>query len=220
MIALLRYLVMKSMRDNTLAALISAPLVMVIAPLLVVWLFQTLSGGWSFPLVIDSRVTPVESGAVMLEVITHLSILASGLSGFWVLRGEIANASIGSFLLASRGRSMAAAATIYAALGAFAAFLLSWGLTSLLTAHVPGGIATLPIVLAACFLGAAAGVLMVTISAERSMLVLAGAAAILISVPMARSQSVRELVVIAGVAIAGLFLILISSHLLERRCAS
>ncbi|HXG58530.1 MAG TPA: hypothetical protein VNL91_05880 [Thermoanaerobaculia bacterium] len=146
------------------------------------------------------------------------SAMMAGLAGFWTLRLEIADRSIGSFVLAARSVLMAAAITVYAACVGFSSFLFAIPITGIRVPPEVGSFGNL-MLLAACssVVAGAFGLAMATISPEPPMVVPTwiGVIAIIIA-----TFELIEPVAFVGSIILLALLLTMTSLLLERRCAA
>jgi hypothetical protein len=120
-IGLLRYAILRGLRDGTLITLLAAPTVMVSMPAVAVWL----SGGS----------VPMPPADVMTAMLLFHAALMGSLASFMAFRNEIATRSIGTFVLAAPSWLIPAASTIYgwivgtiaSSLSAAGMFVTGWG---------------------------------------------------------------------------------------------
>jgi hypothetical protein len=220
-IALLRYAILKSLRDGTLAALLLAPAVMVLAPLLGVSAFHAIRGQGTYPLELDPNMPPAATAMGISLAGAIISTLGSGLAAFWLFRREVATHTLGSLMLAARSRTIVLSAVAYAATGGIGAFLFCVLMVLLFTLHLPSEGLTI-LLLAACssLLASATGVLLLTFSSDRSMLAPLGATSIFVAFLTFQLRSVPAGIAVAAVAFAGIVLFSVAAVLLERRCAT
>lgn len=112
MTGLLRYAVLKNSRNGSLLTLLLAPTAMIAAPMLAIWLFDR-SGRLRMPAEVASDVS-IMSGALM-----------AALAAFMTFRTEIANHTIGTFVLATRSWSIPVASAVYGCLIGIGSALLA-----------------------------------------------------------------------------------------------
>jgi hypothetical protein len=214
MIALLHYALLKSAREKFLAALLAGPAVMIVAPFLGA-LVGALLGAPGTALR-PSDFGRTEWAGMMAAAGVMISSLSAGAGGFWIFRREMANRSLGLFVLAARPRAIALAATIYGAAAGMAAFLIIVACTAVLTRHLPpDGMVFLAAFV--CTLAASAlGAVLITVSPEKGMLVPLYAGSIAMSVLVTRSKGNTYLLAVLA---AGLLLAATAAMLMRRRCA-
>ena len=221
MTALLRYAILKSLRDGTLAALLIAPAVMVLAPLLGVSAFHAIRGQGTYPLELDPNMPPAATATGIATVGAIISTLASGLAAFWLFRREVATRTLGSLMLAARSRTIALSAVTYAAAGGIGAFLLCVSAIFLFTMHLPSkGITLLLIAAGSCLVAGATGVLLLTFSPDRSMVAPVGAGSLLVAFLTFQLRSASAGAAFVAVAATCAVLFSVAAILLERRCAT
>ena len=121
MIAILRYAFLKNKRDGSLAAFLLGPIIMLSAPLLGVAAF--LKGGPVYPLSLDPQWSAARTAANMAPAAMCAVAFFAALAGFWGFRSEIANRSIGSFVLAARPATIQTASALFGAAAGFAGYL-------------------------------------------------------------------------------------------------
>ena len=218
MIALLRYAIVKSWRDRTLAASLLAPAVMIFAPLMTIGLLGMATGNTGFPFVYAPR-NPYGTAATFISgAAVIISTLSAGVSAFLIFRVEVATRSIGLFFLSGHTRAVSAAATIY---GTFAgivsyalAMLVAIGLTFELPNHLGRDVAVL--VVASCAASAAAA-LMVALSADTTMLVPVYAAGATLSIALLQMHQIKLLAITLAAALA---VATIAPIVLRRTCGA
>lgn len=217
MIALLRYSILKSRRENFLFALLFSPAIMILAPLLGTVAYWMTRGVITWPLSADPTLPASNTARVMGIGGSFLSTIAAGVGGFWIFRQEMFNRTLGFFILAVRPRSIAVAATIYGATAGVASYLVIVASGAALTAHLPQQPARqLLLTIACCLAASALGITLLSFSSEISMLMPVYAGSIALAGLVSTSESP---VLAAAVAAGGGLLTTIASFMLRRRCA-
>jgi hypothetical protein len=207
--ALLRYAFLKSWRDRSLIAFTLFTGTSLLSGRLAVALAEVIRG--------------VEIGFAPNEALVGMSVAGStamaSLSGFWVLRLEIRDRSVGSMLLATRPLLIAVSVMIYSALIGLVSFLIT---VPALGLRVPPEVETFGnlLLIAVCsfVVAAALGFTMAVISPEPPMAIPTwiGSALIVVS-----SFHLAGATLVFGAALAaGAILISTTTLLLERRCAA
>lgn len=173
MSALLRYAVVKSLREHLLAGLVLAPLVLTCAPLFGVALFGMLRGQPVYPMHIPDE-SPGETAATFGVVIVIVSALSAAIGAFWIFRREIASRAVGFFFLARPPRIVSMASAMYGFAAGAVAFLLAQTAMVVLTATPPENLAReVGLAMISIAFGSALGALLVAISTETAILVVA-----------------------------------------------
>ena len=216
MSALLRYAVVKSLREHLLAGLLLAPLVLACAPLLGVALFGMLRGQPVYPMHVPDE--SAEGTAAMFGVvIVIVSALVAAIGAFWIFRREIASRAVGFFFLARPPRVVSVVSAMYGFAAGAAAFLLARTALIVLTATPPENLAG-EIGLAAISIafGSALGSLLVAISTETAILVIAYVL-VIAAVELLRPGNLLRTVAALLLAAA---MLQTATIVLRRRCAS
>lgn len=215
MIALLRYAILKSAREKFLFALLLAPSVILLSPLLAISAVSLAKGQAAYPMSFDARISPAAAARMGGEIAMAMASLAAGAGGFWIFRREMANRSVSFFLLAARPQAVAFAATIYGFLAGMTASLIVMSGLAALTLHWPASGRAFLIAMVSSLATSAMGTLLVTISSEESMLlpVFGGSCVIAVSLMSAKTPAALPAAVVA------ILLFAVSSSLLLRwRC--
>jgi len=215
MIALLRYLYLKSARDSSLFAFLFVPALMPVAALSGV----TLKHGLQYPFYMDALYTPVQNATLAATIAMGTSVLFASIASFWTLRAEITTRSIGSFLLAARPLTIALALILFAAAIGLAGWVGAVALTGALTTAVMPHLALITLkVVVALIAASAAGALVVTISPQPGMIIgsYVGCAVLIPLLAKSTKGSVQLLVAV----VVAIVCTLLAAFLLERRCAT
>lgn len=216
MIPLLRYAFLRSSRESLLYSLLFGPGVMLISPLLVIAVFLFFRGQATYPMSLDDNLTPEETARLAGEIGRILCVLSASFASFLIFRQELANRSLGFFLLAIRSRSVVLAATVYGVLAGFSGLLVLVVGVAALTAHWPPVTPALFASLIVSTVAAAAlGAAVAAISPEQSMAVAAAAGSLLFAMIL---EKWRTPVLLLLILITGVLLIEGASAILRRRC--
>lgn len=216
MSALLRYAILKSRRDGTLAALLLAPSVMIGAPTLIGILIQIVRGEATYPIAI--RAGQLDGPAVFGPALVVIAATIAGVAGFWSFRGEAASRSAGFFFLARRPAEVSVAAAVFGTAAAICSYGIGLLTIAAFCAALPPRVGSqfVALLVASC-VAAALGAAAVAISSEVTMLVPVYIAAVAVAVVFVRSFDPRSL----GVAAVVVALLMILTPLLWRyRCAA
>ena len=216
--ALLRYAIMKGVREHYLTVLLFTPSLMFVTPLLATAVFEVIRGRGRWPLGLYKTISPEAATNILAVPALLLSVVIAGTGAFWVFRMEIAARTIGFFYLARRSGVVAAAATIFGATVGMLSYVISTALIGFLTASIPSKIGQYVVAAAIASLFAAAlGTLLVGVSADLSMLIPIYPATIAVTVMLVENPSLALSLSTIGaaalVAVAGAFL-------WRRRCAA
>ncbi|HUP61046.1 MAG TPA: hypothetical protein VNA69_11565 [Thermoanaerobaculia bacterium] len=214
--ALLRYAVVKSLRDHLLAGLLLAPLVLTVSPMLGVAAIGAVRGDSFYPFHIPAA-TPAATGSIFATVTAIVSAFVAGVGAFWIFRSEIASRAVNFFFLARHPRAVSGASTVYG----FAAGMLAYGAARVsvaaLTASPQPAAKELLTVTATILIGSSLGSLLVAISAEPAILVPVYAGVMISSISLLESADLQRIAVAVAFALA---LIQAAPIVLRRRCAS
>jgi len=214
MIALLRYDVLKSARDGSLAAFFLLPMLIPVFALL----GGTFVHGFHYPLTMEVRWSPAQNAAMIGTVASVVCPVFALMPAFWALRAEIETRSVAALAMAARPVTIVTTVVGFATLISVAAWIGSIAWIGLLTTALPNGLPLLAAKVAAGALAAASiGVLAVSISPQPAMIVAALIACMPLLVGFEKSKGALGLllpVVFAVIctAVAGIFV--------ERRCAA
>ena len=204
MTGLLRYALLKSARDGSLATMLAAPTVMIVAPTFVMSLLTR-----------DNRLVIPTNAVQGLAVI--MAALIASLAGFQLFRTEIADHSIGSLILATRPVTVPLTATVFgAAVGAAAALLTVLAL-GVLTGSWPASPLEFASRIVIVTIGAAS-VAILCVALTRSAAAIAWMYATIVFVVLSGLLRMRlaPLVSLGVVAVS----ISLATIVLERKCAS
>lgn len=215
MIAILRYALLKNMRDGSLAAFFLGPIVMLSAPLVGVAAFT--KDLRVYPLSISPQWTAARSAAEMTIPMLFLAAFFATLAGFWGFRGEIVSRSMGSLVLALRPIQIQAATMLFGAVAGFAGFLgAGLSLFALMDALPPHPLRLLLNAAVLCLFGSAAGSLIVSFSSEPWAILPLYIGMIVVVPWLIKAPSVMALLI--GL-IMTVVCVALSALVLERRCA-
>lgn len=218
MIALLRYAILKGMRDRLLPILLLGSPILAAAALISLALSE---GQLHYPLSVrlDSLGDPAR-----LFALTFASLTA-----FWAFRSEVATRAINSFVMASRPVHIVVALILYGTVTGIAVWLGAIVTAAALTTELPVNLTWFAIetVIASLF-GASIGALAVTISPQPTMLVWAICATLGLPVVLLFDAQRGELVFevttraryLTSELVVSILCLGIGTFLLERRCAS
>lgn len=209
MIAILRYLYLKSWRDRSLVALT---------------LFTP--GSWFVAMIVirsvemirGRRIVDPEIGREWLAISAGGTAMMVAIATFWVLRLEIGDRSIGSLILAIRSPLIALSVTIYGFTVGIASMFLC---VAELGIDVPREIGSFPnlLIRASCsyLLAAALGITMASISPAPAMVVPTW---VLTSFIVVGTFEIENLSIFAAFLLLIPVFLATTSLILERRCAA
>ena len=217
MSALLRYAIMKSMRDHLLAGLLLAPLVLASAPMLGMAVGSMFRGEPVYPFHVPES-SPQGTFDTFGVVAMIVSALVAGIGAFWIFRSEIASRAVHFFFLAHPPRAVSATSAIYGFVVGLLAYSISRTAITLMTAAPqPHAARDFAVAAVAIWIGSALGSLLVAISSEAAILVIAYAVVIVATVQLLQSVTVVRM----GIAILfAAVLLQAAAIVLRRRCAS
>lgn len=215
MIALLRYLSLKGMREGSLIAFVLGPILLPLAGLCGV----TFRRGLHYPFFMDPQYSAVQNATLAAEIAWAMCVVFAAIPAFWALRSEIATRSIGSLALAARPLTISLTLILFAAAVAMSAWIGAVTVIAVMTSALPAhfGLATLKLAVSSIAVSAA-GALVVMISTEPAMIIGCYLACVVVIPIVEKNTKAPMQLLIAGVlaiVCAGL-----SVLLLERRCAS
>ena len=171
MIAILRYIIMKGVREGFIATFLFAPAAMFVTPLLVLGLLHAVRGHDAWPLTLALNMSPAESARTLTYPALFMSATISTMAAFWVFRTEMAGRTIAFFFLAKPPLVPPLATALFGAVMGFASCVLVVVMLSIVTQSPIA--ASMPSVRDSVFLaalGAAAGTFWVGLSSELNML--------------------------------------------------
>ena len=216
MMAVLRYALLKSMRDGSLVAFALGPVIMVGAAVLGIALFAR--GTHTYPLTITPEWSAARTAAEIAPVNMFIGAVFACLAGFWSFRGEVVSKSMGAFILAVRPISIQTATTIFGATAGFAGYIATSVVLLALTASLPPH----PIQLAVetaflCLCAAAGGSLAVTISTEAWAIIPLYLSGVIAMPWLIKARGFLPILIAVVLTMA---FIATSTLLLRRRCAT
>ena len=211
---MLRYFILKSIRDGSLVTCLVAALALPLAALIGSTMWQ----GLRFPLYFEPNQSASGNAATGATVSLVMAMFFATLFSFWTFRTEIATKSAGTFVFGTRPLAIIIALTLFG--GAIG--ILTWvpvvALLSALTASLPPDLASLLLQLfVGSFVLSGIGALVLVISPQPFAMIAAYMASLVAMVALHGSKA------IAQVAVAAILLACctaLSAFLLERRCAS
>jgi hypothetical protein len=215
MIALLRYALLKGVREKYLVLILFGQSVMIGASLLGAGTISILKGHGANEFTLY-HVSAAQQATEIAWFAAAAASLTAGVAAFTLFRAEIENHSIGFFVLATRPIVIAATTALCGAVIGVGSFAVTILVTALLTASVTaqlGMIGALAIVL--CLFGGALAMFLGAFSADFGMLIPFGIVSEAASVVLLNARSAT---MAAAALVISLILIAASSPLLERRC--
>jgi hypothetical protein len=216
MMAVLRYALLKSMRDGSLVAFTLGPVIMIGSALLGVALFT--EGAHALPLTISPQWSAARTAAEIAPVNMFVGALFACLAGFWGFRGEVVSKSMGTFLLAVRPLTIQTAATIFGAAAGFAGYIANSIALLALTAALPPHPVRMAIETAIlCLCAAAGGSLAVTISSEAWAIIPVYLCGVLAVPWLIKAHGILPILI---ALVLTMTFIATSTFLLKRRCAT
>jgi hypothetical protein len=214
--ALLRYVMIKSVREKHLLALLIGPALLILAPVGGFMLRALVTGNPIYPFVFDANLSAEKSRAVLADVAVVISAFGTGAATFWIFRKEIADRSVASLVLASRPLLLVVTAIAYGVTIGFAACLVALGTISITTLSMPQ---TLLRVLFPAFIAiviaSVVGVAAASIQPEPGMFFVMGIVVVICTMFTLRTPGAW-----IAAAVSTIVLPVIASFLLERRCAA
>ena len=215
MIAILRYLVLKTWRDSSLIAFVMIP---VFGPVAALAGSTLAKGHFAYPLYLNVHYTPVQSATLAAQIAFAAAFMFSSISSFWTLRPEVATRAVGAFVLAARPFSIAFALVTFATAVAMTGWLGALGMIALLTSVLPAGAGMLMLkVFVASVAASAIGALVLMISAQPAMIAVGYMSCAVIIAFLEKAKDPTQL--LTGVAVV-IICVPLSAFLLERRCAT
>ena len=216
MMAILRYAVLKSVRDRSLPIFAGTPSAMALAILL-----GTTAAGHHlvYPLYIYHDWPPAQNAAVASAITAAVAVFLTSMTAFWTFRPEVATRAIGAFLMGTRAAAVARALVIFAAVIGIASWLASVGVIVLLTSVFPSNFAAVLLaVVIFSILAAAIGALIVTINTQPSMMIWAYLGSMVFVAWLSNGRHVTGTMVSA--VVLSIVCTIGCAFLLERRCAT
>jgi len=212
-IAILRYMTIKSMRDRSFFGFILLP-----------WMLPPLAliGGSishkhiQFPLTLDPNLSAAGNATLLTGLTGGMIFVLASVVSFWMLRPEVAARSLGSFIFAVRPVTIIASLTVFATLLGIAGWIGGVAMVTVLTGSVAQHLALETLrTIALTVAMSTAGALMVMISSQPAMVI--GAYAFAIAFMPMEKHPTTQLFAAAAVT---LVCAVIATILLERRCAT
>lgn len=215
MIAVLRYMVLKTWRDNSLVGLLLLPALAPASALLGVTLR---SGRFRYPLFISPEQTPVQN-ATLAEIIAMIvCVLVATMAAFWTLRPELAGRSIASFLFGVRPIEIVGALIAFGSAIGIGSATVTTTEVWLLTTSVPEHLGTFLLTAITAVIGASAvGAMIVMISPNPVMVVCAYVGCVVLAALMKGVTSANQLLAVGALAA---ICTVAAAFFLERRCGA
>ena len=202
MIALLRYLAIKGVRERYIQMLLAAPAVLSVMPLLVTGVYNVVRGRAVWPLTLGWGMKPDVSGNMLAIVALLCSVIIASIAAFWVFRSEMTGHTIGFFILAQPRSTPPLSAIVVASVLGAGSYLVTILLLGLLTGSLPTtGWALAPAALCGILLAASATTFLVGLSAELHVLTPAISFAVAAVICILKFASVTLTLAIAALAI-------------------
>jgi len=214
-IALMHYLLVKSRRDHSLAIFVFGPAILITTALVAASIVEH---RLHYPLMFAAKMSLVQNAALAEQIFGTLALGFATISGFWILRSEVATKAISSFVVASRTINVSLALIFFAAITGIASWLVATGTVIALTATIPPH---LPLVACAAIAIALAlasiGALTVAISPQPMMMAWA-CSSLLLFIPWTDRLPNGNEFLLAGIV----FVVCasLSTYRLGRRCAA
>lgn len=214
MIALLRYLVLKTVRDGSLVIFLATPAVMLSSALIGATLIQ----GVRYPLYFDTQMSALENARLGASISIVSAIFFATLAAFWTLRPETASRSIGSFVFAARPLTIVFTLTLFATVVGMLSWLPALVVVRAFVSVLPLHLMSLFVKLVVgCMVLSSTGACVLMISTEPATIV---GPYILCVLMMALLNDTSTVVQLAAAAILVVISIPLATILLERRCAA
>jgi hypothetical protein len=214
--ALLRYMIVKSARERFLAWILFAPAVLVFAPVGGLLVRSLLIGQRVYPFSFEDT-SHDATMVVFIRLAIMVAVIDGGIAAFWILRKEIADRSIASFVLAAKPLTIWIVAILYGTAAGLLASLIALPVLSLITfSSLPGIIPLIASAALATLTAATFAALFASISSDLAMLVPLLFTTLFFSILIFQ----HSLPFMIGAAVAVLTLPIVASFFLERRCAS
>ena len=202
MIALLRYLAIKGVRERYVQMLLAGPAVLSVMPLLVTAMYNVGRGQEVWPLTLGWGMKPEVSASMLAIVALVCSVIIASIAAFWVFRSEMTGHTIGFFILAQpRSTPPLSAIVAASALGA-GSYLITIPVLGLLTGSLlTTGWDIAPAALCGILLAASLTTFLVGLSAEVHVLTPAIVIAVTAVTSILKFGSLRLTLATAALAI-------------------
>jgi hypothetical protein len=215
--ALLRYAVIKGMREHFIPTLLFAPSIMFVTPLFALCAWNMVRGRAFWPPTLAPNLTADASGAILAIPGLLFSIVIAAMAAFWVLRTEITGRTVGFFFLAHSPMSITLSVTLFGVVMALLSYAVTIALLSIVTGYAAAGVVSFLLPATVGFiLGASLGTLLVGVSPESSTLVPGLVVSGLAGIWMLETKSPMLMSAALAVAVVA---ILITPLVWRRRCA-
>jgi hypothetical protein len=212
-IALLRYMTIKSMRDRSLPGLVLMP---ILWPALVMLGNSVYSRSLHYPLTLNPKLSAVGNATLIAQIMGGAILLLASIAAFWTLRPEVASRSIGAFVFGARPLTIVSALVVYATTIGIAGWIGSALVISVLSGAVPSHLVAFTLRLVAMTVAmSTAGALMVMISPAPATVL--GAYVAAVAFLLVERQPAWQVYIAVGVT---LVCTAVSTFLLERRWAT
>ena len=208
--ALLRYLLLKSLRDSSLVAFVITPALVPAAALIGV----TVDRHFTYPFYMNPHYRAVDNAVLASTISMAMAVAFAGIAAFWVLRSEIASRSVNAFVFGLPPSRIALTLVLFGAGIGLAGWLGGLAVSCVLTGAVPPNLLLLALKSVVAFVaGSAVGAFAVAVSPQPAMIVSTYAAAALFITGGGGQQ--MALAIVISIVFAAL-----AAVLLERRCAT
>ena len=216
MMALLRYIVLKSLRERLLMPLLLMPAILHLAAMLALMTRASWKSEQVYPFTLMGY-SQQSVVAVLTLVATISGAVCAAVAAFLAFQTEVKNRSIGLFLLAVRPIRIDASAAVFGTMIGLGSMLPAMALSMAATAAVPEDLfLRAPFTFVFAFLAACGAVLLLSFSPDFGSLI---GLPVLI-VPIAIAFRFGSTMILATSIAIGVLAVLIASHGLQRRCAT
>ena len=215
--ALMRYVLMKGMRDQIIMPLLFGPSLLFVSPLLVSGIVRFFQGGDAWPVRLPGSTSPAETAHILTLPAMMFGTVVAGVAAFWIFRTEISGRTVGFFLLAQPAIVPVSVTMLFGTVMGTLSSAIGVVLISLLTGSpVPMGPAKIAAGAVAIAFAAALGTLSVGISAQLGILLPATVASIVATAYLLDTESALLAAAAIGGALAVTF---VAAFVWRRRCA-
>lgn len=213
--ALLRYVLLKSIRERFIAPLLLFPVLTLGAPMVGLSIRAALFGRTDYPIFL-ARTSPIENLVFLLTVVFFVVAIAAGVAAFWIFRKEIGDRSIASLVMATHPASIPLAAVFYGTVIGSTAFVIALPLVFLMLGTLPIGLGlTMFVAIVSSLLAASAASLLASLSADPGMLL-----PLLLLAPFVKEIAELDARWIVTSLVLIILCPLIAARMLERRCTA
>ena len=216
--ALVRYVVMKGLREQFIQTLLLAPAVMFVTPLLVFGVWNVFRGRAAWPLTLPGALTPEASANVLTLPSIFMAAIAAGTASFWVFRTEMSGRTIGFFFLAQHTMLVPLTAMLFGTIIGIGSYTIGVGLLGILTqAPMSMAATTAMAAVSTVLVAAAVGTFAIGTSSEQSVLI---PVYVIICATAATLLNSESTAVLAAAVAAAVLVTLAAPLVWRRRCAA